>query len=49
MAHVRPSPPSLLFDLDNVKDNVSNKMIEAIGGTDALAKKLNTDLEVLHI
>ena len=43
MAHVFIPTFSLLFDLDNIKDKVSNKMLDAIGGYKGLEERLKTN------
>ena len=43
MASVLQYSPRTLFDLDNMRDRVTNKMIEAIGGYKGLEERLNTN------
>ena len=47
MAHVLSQTSRLLFDLDNIKDRVSNKMVDAIGGIAGLEERLKTHRDVL--
>lgn len=46
MAHVILFLFSLLFEHHNLKDKVSNKMLDAIGGYKGLEERLKTNLQV---